>query len=97
MWQHRSVESRDRPRPLVAPIGLDTELDAPGEHDLHTHADPQHRPSTGEATPNDLWPTGRGEASHAGFVRSNTGYQKAIGLRASYPIGGDAHSGTDVL
>ena len=55
----------DHARPLPQALGADAVLDAALEHDLHAHADAEHRATAGEAAVDDLVAADRAQPVHA--------------------------------
>lgn len=65
--------------PLATTRGVDTVFNSVIEQDLHTNADPEHRPTTGQSDIENLWTFDRTQPLHAGGICANPGNNQAIG------------------
>ena len=94
---HGRLQQLDGARPLVEASRLLAVLDAALEHDLHAHADAQHRAPAREAPADDLvaaapraGPPSRGEGAHAR-------HHEAVGVLGRRAVGGQGDIRAHVL
>jgi hypothetical protein len=87
MRQHRSIKALHHPRPFAASGGSLTMLRALGEQHLHSDADAEHRPGTGQPAADQHVAPDRPQPGHAGGERAHSRHHEAVTVHRGIEVG----------